>query len=529
MNSPPLFDVVTAQHRNAGACARCELVIDFPPVHSLARACNSIFGLVDRDDDDQKEAPRLAWRLKQTVLQTLLRFDDERLGLRQMADRLSALAGSMCAIAEPVHSIRTVIDALLAHSRNPKLQRVAVALASTDDRRDFAILAGLQGSSSPGWPFEIDPVRDFGLQHVSVLRSRRDVRGRVFSRLMIPGTLRFASRPLAYDLLHGGRAGEVVIAAYRGERVHLPEPLVLPRDNTFAVTRSTPPRPMAVAEDAPEEALDKWANDSFWEGMRSQHPHATPSSDRDVPVSARFVLFADASGAFLPEDRTVIEVSDLIDRGEGLDVDADHLPRKSVSELDERDLVLLRLSGSGDYLDEVADALMAKEGRVALRDEATAWKSLLIAALKQYGEGIVGRAFKERSGRLRSASYLWAWAGDAVIAPQSFDTFRLLIAALAQLGSALPADPAAYAKEKWMQMELVKDYHRRAGSDIRTELLDRVKSLIAERTRIDTVASIDLPGVRSGRMGLLRISAVDARSVRVPHSRLFHIHPVKVT
>jgi hypothetical protein len=483
---------------------------------------------VDRDDDYQQEAPRLAWRLKQTVLQTLLQFDDERLGLRQMADRLLTLANSMYAIAEPAHSIHTVIEALLAHPGNPKLQRCTVALASTDDQRDFAILAGLQGSSSPGWPLDVDPARDFGLQGVSVLRSRRDVQGRVFSRLLIPGTLRFASRPLAYDLLHGGRAGEVVIAAYRGERVHIPETLVLPRDSTFAVSRSNRPCPVAVAEEAPEEALDKWANDSFWEAIRAQHPHATATSDRDIPVSARFVLFADASGAFLPEDRTVIEVSDFFDRGEGLDVDAEHLPRKSVSELDERDLVLLRLSGSGDYLDEVADALMAKEGRTALRDEATGWKSLLSGALKRHGEGVVGRAFKERGGRLRSASYLWAWAGDAVIAPQSLDTFGLLIAVLAQLGSALPGNPAAYAKEKWTQMELVKDYHRRAGTDIRTALLERVKILIAERTRIDTVASINLPGVKSGRMGLLRISAVDARSVRVPYSRLFHIHPVKV-
>lgn len=529
MKSLSVLDLVTAQHRNAGARARRELVIDFLPARDLERACNGIFGLVDRDDDYQQEAPRLAWRLKQTVLQTLLQFDDERLGLRQMADRLSTLAESMHAIAESARSIRTVIDALLAHPENPKLKRVAAAVDSTDDRRDFAILAGLQGSSSPGWPLDVDPARDFGLHGVSVLRTRRDAKDRVFTHIMIPGTLRFASRPLAYDLLHGGRAGEVVIVAYRGERVHIPEPLVLPRDNTFAIARSNRSNPVTVADETPDEALDKWANDSFWEGIRAQHTDVTPASDRDMPVSARFVLFADASGAFLPEDRTVIEVSNLLDRREGLAVDADHMPRKSVSELDERDLVLLRLSGSGDYLDEVADALMAKEDRPALRDEATAWKSLLAAALKLHGEGVVGRAFRERGGRLRSASYLWVWAGDAVIAPQSFDTFRLLIAMLAQLGSPLPGDPADYSKEKWAQMELVKDYHRRAGSDIRTALLERVKSLIAERARIDTVASIDLPGVRSGRMGLLRVSAVDAQSIRVPYSRLFHIHPVKVT
>jgi len=529
MRSRSVLDLVTTQHKHAGASTRRELSVDFAPASELARACNSVFGLIDKHDDYEREVARLVWRLKLTVLQTMLPFDDERLDLRQMVARLSRLTEGMPAIAEPVRSIRSIIPALLEHPKNPKLVRVEAAIGRADGSDTHAILAGLQGASSPGWPSDIDPVCDLGLPGVTVLRSRRDVQGQVFSRLVIPGTLRFAVRPLAYDLLHGGRASEVLIAIYRGERIRIPEPLALPRDTTFAAARSHRPVPAVVSDEASDEALDKWVNDSFWEGIRAQHPDVTPVSDRDVPVSARFVLFADASGAFLPEDRTVIEVSDLLDRREGLDVEADHMPRKAVSDLDERDLVLLRLSGSGDYLDEVADALMTREGRPALRHEATVWKSLLHASLKLHGEGIVARAFRERGGRLRSAGYLWVWAGEAVIAPQSFETFRLLIAVLSHLGVALPADPDAYAKTKWEQMELVKDYHRRAGGDIRTALLERVKRLIAERARIDAVASIDLPGVRSGRMGLLRISAVDTQSIRVPYSRLFHIHPVRAT
>jgi hypothetical protein len=529
MRSRSVLDLVTAQHKNAGTTRRRELSVDFAPARELARACNNVFGLVDKEDDYQREVVRLIWRLKLTVLQTLLPFDDERLDLRQMVARLSKLAEGMPAIAEAVHSISSIVDAALKHPKNPKLERVAAGIGGTDDGGADAILAGLQGASSPGWPLDVDPVRDLALPGVTVLRSRRDVQGKVFSRLVVPGSLRFAARPLAYDLLHGGRASEIVIAAYRGERIYIPEPLALPRDTTFAAARSRRLVPTVDTDEAPDEALDKWVNDSFWEGIRAQHPDVTPASDRDVPVSARFVLFADASGAFLPEDRTVIEVSDLLDRQEGLDVDADHMPRKAVSDLDERDLVLLRLSGSGDYLDEIADAMMSREGRPELRHEATEWKSLLHASLKTHGEGIVAREFRERGGRLRSAGYLWVWAGESVIAPQSFETFRLLIAVLSRLGVAGPADPTAYAKTKWEEMELVKDYHRRAGSDIRTALLERVKRLIAERTRIDSVASIDLPGVSSGRMGLLRISAVDTKSARVPYSRLFHIHPLKVT
>ncbi|UTP22123.1 hypothetical protein NMB33_17600 [Burkholderia sp. FXe9] len=77
-------------------------------------------------------------------------------------------------------------------------------------------------------------------------------------------------------------------------------------------------------------------------------------------------------------------------------------------------------------------------------------------------------------------------------------------------------------------MELVKGYQHRAGGEIRTALLERVRKLIAERQRIETVLSIALPGVESGQMGLLRVSAIDGQSVRVPYSTLFHKHSVEM-
>ena len=66
--------------------------------------------------------------------------------------------------------------------------------------------------------------------------------------------------------------------------------------------------------------VDQWAHDSFWESIRARHGDTTPLSDRDpLPVGARFVLFADGSGAFLPEDRSVVEIADRFDRGVNFD------------------------------------------------------------------------------------------------------------------------------------------------------------------------------------------------------------------
>jgi hypothetical protein len=77
-------------------------------------------------------------------------------------------------------------------------------------------------------------------------------------------------------------------------------------------------------------------------------------------------------------------------------------------------------------------------------------------------------------------------------------------------------------------MERLKAFHQRAASEIRNSLLERVRTLVAARQRIETVESIQLPGLEAGSIGLLRVSAVDVTSVRIPFSRLFHLVPVKV-
>lgn len=528
MSIPSVFSLTTTQHQQAEAVTRYELTIDFSSARELARACNGIFGLVNREDDHQRGAAKLAWLLKSTVLQTLLPFNDERLHLHQMAAQLLTLAEGMPAVAELANSINTIVTEVLAHPKNPKLKAITSIIDSTDSSHGYAILAGLQGAATPGWPLDLDPGRDLDLHGMTVLRTRRDIRDQAFSQIFVPGTLRFTARPLAHDLLYAGRANEIRIVAYRGERIQIPEALSLPHNATFSAISKSQYSSTAITNKVVDEPLDKWVNDSFWEHIRAQHPDVTPTSDRDMLVSARFVLFADASGAFLPEDSTVIEVSDLLDRN--LETDVDRMPRKAVNALDERDLVLLRISGSGDYLDDVADALMAKDGQSTLRNEATEWKSLLHAALKLHGEGVVARAFKGHGGRLRSASYLWTWAGDVNIGPQNFNTFQILATALSELTSTQwPVDSEAYAKSTWDQMELIKGYQRRAGAEIRAALLEQVRKLIVEHQKIETVMSITLPGVKSGQMGLLRVSAVDTRSTRVPYSKLFHMHPMEMT
>ena len=77
-------------------------------------------------------------------------------------------------------------------------------------------------------------------------------------------------------------------------------------------------------------------------------------------------------------------------------------------------------------------------------------------------------------------------------------------------------------------MERLKAFHHKAGVAIRTALLSRVRGLISERRQIHMSESIELPGVASGRMGLLRVAAVDSKPRNVKSSALFQLSKLKV-
>lgn len=523
-----VLDLVERQYRNAAARSVRRVVLELPAVLGVSAACTKLFADIDREDDKQKAIARQVWLLRTTILQTLLSFGDQRLGLATLAADIQLAGEAVPAIAAPAAKLAELAIDLVSGVPNPKREWLRTFInerAGTDT--PIGVLAKLQAGTSPGWPPGVAAGPDFGHEGLALIRTRKDGREHTFSHVVVPGTLRFAARPLAHDLLYGGRTAEVILLVYRSERVYVPLPLDLPVDGLF--------KRRPVAEEGstdnggsdPDAPLDRWANESFWTEIRAQHADAVPLSESDVTVSARFVLFGDGTGAFLPDDRTVIELAGLLDSGGPLDISEDRLPRKSVRELEERDVILLRLKGGGHYVDDVADSLMARAGLPLLRNEATEWKAWLHAALKRHGEGVVAKYAREAGVKLRSATYLWVWAGDAVIAPHDFQTFNALIAALHRLDGQNPGLMSAeYARKKWEKMEHLKAFHHRAGIEIRAALLQRVKELVSARQQVEATVSIELPGLEAGRMGLLRVAAVDNETMRIPMSRLYQIHTV---
>lgn len=524
-----VFELVDRQYEHANHGSTKKIILNFPPAAVISSACGRIFSQLEREDDYQRLAARKAWLIKATVLQTMLEFDDSRLGIIDMAEAMKNFASTIPAIGSAVEVLVKAINSLVATPRNPKREWFMSELNTQGQAgAPNGILIGLQGASTPGWPATLSLPDGFVNNGVVLVRNRKELKEKIFRKLVIPGTLKFTARPLVYDILYGGRYSELIFLAYSSEVIYFPQPIPLPVDGLFKTSiRELNPISLEI-HDAPDEKIDQWANESIWSELRSLNIDLTPLSDNDVFIQSRFVLFADGSGTFLPDNKSVTELSELFDRNRNQEIEEDRMPRKSIRDLEESDLVMLRLSGSGDYLDDVANGLMEKEGHSHLRSEATEWKLILYRSIKKYGEGVVAKTGKENGLQLRSANYLWAWAGDDVIAPYDFNTFLKLIETIAHLDpDAFDMDIKEYARIKWEKMELVKSFHARAGSTIRAKLLSRVNELIKERRHIETVEIIELPGVTSGKMGLLRVAAVDTKPVSVPESKLFHVFPMR--
>jgi len=531
MTTRNAFVFAVTANNNAANCIINLVEIDFPPVAKIIKASSEIFRSIDRDDEYQCDVARTVWMLKTTSILTLLPFDDERLRMMELIESLDKSVDSIPEISDSVKTLRNVVSHLISGSTNPKMTHLLSMIESASDQQErIALVANLHGLSTPGWPQDMKADEILASAGIEIIRTRKEISDIFFDKIIISGNPTFAPRKFLFDLLYGGRSRNVAILGYKAEKIWIPSPANLPQSDIFNSTRSSIRIEKTVAVDSPEnvELIDKWANDSFWSSLRRQHADTVPISDRDAKVRVRFVLFADGSGAFLPEDGRVVEISGRFDLGRELDTREERLPRKSVTDLEEGDLVMMRLSGSGDYLDDVANDLMIQAGDADLRTLALEWKDWLYRTLKHQGEGVLAMKLKELGLTVRSPQYLWAWASDAVMAPHDYATFSKLISGLNALepthfGSGIDE----YIGAKWTDMELVKSFQQKAGMTIRSALVERVQDLIKRRQRVDTVQTIELAGVNAGTMGLMRVSAVDSKSMMMPHSRLFQLEKIE--
>jgi ATP-dependent protease HslVU (ClpYQ) peptidase subunit len=149
---PSLFDAIDARYMRAASCRVRKIVLDHPLISDIAGRSAHIFSLLDREDDHQRRLARGVWLLKSTIMQTLLPFDDARLGIASMTDTLKIEAESVPSAIGAVIAFAELVTSLLASSINPKREILLKNLSPlAGSEGGVAVFAGLQGGlNRPG-------------------------------------------------------------------------------------------------------------------------------------------------------------------------------------------------------------------------------------------------------------------------------------------------------------------------------------------------------------------------------------------
>jgi len=535
MQGESFFILANESIENAKNVSIKSVVLEHSLFTNLIKSINNIFTLLDRSDDFQANFSRNLWLLKSRITLTALDFNLIEIQINALIKVLDEEVSQLHGVENLYRAVRDTVNQILKQKTNPKEDAVIELLMQLKrDRKTVAILTNLRGIRTPGWNIEEDTFKGSQINGYDFTKivSRNDIGALNFDYLIIPGNPCFTNKKLLFKCMYGGVAKNIILIYYDLERASIPKLPDFPLNHYFKKNQSITLHAKELkefnSEELQEEPLDDWVINSFWENIRSQNATFLSNPLNEKTGLARFIIFADGRGVFLPEDGEIVEISGHILSGDNIDELSDKLPRKAIKYLEEGDIVMLRLSGSGDYLEEVAASIMLRNNDYDLKKDAVIWKELLYLTLKNHGEGVVSKTLKSLDINLKNPSYLWTWTGNEVIAPHDFEIFNKLITAIKILEPKIFLDdPAIYSEEKWKKMEKIKSYHQSAGAEIRSALIKRVKSLLNEQSNLEDVTTITLPGVSSGKMGLLRVSLVDTQPLNVPISKLFHIEKIK--
>jgi hypothetical protein len=326
-----------------------------------------------------------------------------------------------------------------------------------------------------------------------------------------------AFSPLLKEIYYGYRTQRLDVVAYERERITVPQRIALPKGTLLKI------RPEKIPDELGQktpDSVDDWAQRRFWESIRGLGTGDVGSGgkaqDHQFIVKARLLLLANNKKVYLPDDLKVIEISDLLEGRIDIEDYGKRLPRKSVNQLEVGDLIVLRTLGAGDFLYILANSLLEADGKGKLRQEALDWKPVLNQALEEHGSEMIYNLLKNKGHILANHSYVWIWTTEIVINPMPESRFRDLIIILDDLGYKVQDnDPVTVAGERWMKMQEIKRYHRRAGQTIRQALLTELRKIIKSGEVITDSYSLTLPDVSAGELSVFRISGVDPKTIDV--------------
>lgn len=488
-------------------------------VDALTKETGRWFAKLDDSEADTEALRHRLWRLRAAAQLTLLPFSSADLGLRDECNAIADMARFFPDLLSRSGGLKAMVEALLELPENPKRRLVIELISSIESSTEqVALVTELTRGRVPGWPESL--IREFKtlFPKLEIVSSRHLLEQSVYDRIILPSGGRLC--PFIADLYECGRSPKLEVVAYRRESLFTHERASLPEGTVRRTSMGRTAEPVRRPEPESEDlSPDRWMQQQFWTSIRGVLSGNGSASGHEYFVKARLVVLANSKKTFLENDSKVIEVSAILNRTIDTKEFGRRMPRRLVNELRPGHMVALRTSRSGHYLIEVADSLLASDGKKELRKSALDWKLLLRNALVQNGTEKLAALLRMNNRFESYHAYIWMWTTDHVISPQSKALFIDLIRILDELGFSLgDGNPEAVAEERWGRMRELIHYHHLAGNRIRKALLHELELVIARETRIEDEIHLTLAGHDAGRMSLYRITDVDPEVVDVPYS-----------
>jgi CRP-like cAMP-binding protein len=172
--------------------------------------------------------------------------------------------------------------------------------------------------------------------------------------------------------------------------------------------------------------------------------------------------------------------------------------------------LVTRVGGEGDYVGEIADALLGDEAE-RLRREQLQWTEALRALIEAEGLSAVCRQLRAAGSGRASPANVRRWASEKSIRTASFDDFL----AIMRVGGL-----EAEADSLWSDMGMIDQAHLRAGQRVRTLLNREIQQ--GDTRQLERRGWQDYEIEEIEGEGALRVARVEARAtnpVRISRRR----------
>jgi hypothetical protein len=495
--------------------------INLQQVISITRNLNKIYQGLDRADTFQSDLARTLWRVRISILSTPLLFSEDILDFIELELLFNRARKALPHLRECLDEIVQDIKHLQTLASNPKLDMLKSYILNCSDEVSVGVFLPLVSSVSSRWSERAKKIIAGLDSRIHLIGSRKQLLSQSFDVIHVMGGLRFTPIPFGLELLYGGHAKSIHIIHYALEQLDLPMRPSLPITAPFY--KETKPKPIQDLSDYEvpdtQTKIDSWVLQSYLDKIILHGQNNLEQAEELVPC--RFILFTNNASIFIPADTKVIEVSDYFDGG--MDLISSDLPKKSVETLEDDDLIVIRTAGGGEYVEVIADQLLAKAGKRQLRDSAMGWKRFVREAINGIGEEKFLNKFRENGGRVRNSAYLKEWAGYEVMSPRDQSDFNALLITANDFDLLDKSGPTAYAAKKWAEIQELKGFHHKAGLQIRDELLSVIKTELEAQSSILAELKISVPGIDGAEMSILRIAAIDSNIINVPSSQMYRL------